>query len=190
MGAEAIRLVVGLGNPGEQYEKTRHNAGFMAVDRWVAACGLVFRQTRYGLLAETGRRAVLKPLTYMNLSGTAVAPFARRRGISPAQIVVVCDDMDLPLGTLRVRASGSSGGHRGLASIIEQLGTDNFVRLKIGVSRPPVGTAVIDWVLGRFSADERKILDSTLDRAVSVLTVLVEQGLDAGMRVAHRPGSG
>ncbi len=175
------KLVVGLGNPGSRYERTRHNMGFMAVDRLVERLGGRFRQTRFGLTAEVGGLWVLKPQTFMNLSGQAVAPFARYYKITADEILVVVDDMDLPLGTLRLRGHGSSGGHNGLKSCIQHLGTEDFPRLKLGISRPPEPITVIDWVLMRFAAAEEASVDDVLNRAAAVIENLPKEGLERTM---------
>lgn len=176
-----LKLVVGLGNPGSQYDRTRHNMGFMAVDHLVEKVGGRFRQTRFGLAAEADGLWVLKPQTFMNLSGQAVAPFARYYKIAASEILVVADDMDLPLGTLRLRARGSSGGHNGLKSCIQHLGTEDFPRLKLGISRPPEPIAVIDWVLMRFAGAEEAALEEVLGRAVEVFKNLPKEGLERTM---------
>ena len=177
----AIRLIVGLGNPGSRYERTRHNLGFMAADAYVARHHDRFRRSRFGPVAEVNRVFVLKPQTYMNLSGEAVGPFCRFYRLDPAEIVVLVDDLDLPLGTIRLRASGSSGGHNGLKSIAQALGTEEFPRLRMGISRPPESISVIDWVLMRFSPSEQPLLAQVIDRAVDTLTTLVTDGIENAM---------
>ncbi|MCY0881385.1 MAG: aminoacyl-tRNA hydrolase [Firmicutes bacterium] len=176
-----IRLIVGLGNPGLEYAKTRHNAGFLVVDRLAEIKQATFHKNRYGLLAQWDQRFLLKPLTFMNLSGQAVGPFARQHQIAPEEIVVVSDDMDLPLGRLRIRLGGSSGGHNGLKSIMQVLGTDQFVRLKIGIGRPPQDIAVIDWVLQRFMKEDWAVLDKVRDGAAGALQTLCIEGAEAAM---------
>lgn len=177
----APRLIVGLGNPGPKYEKTRHNMGFMAVDAYVAERGTRFRHTRFGLLAEVGDGWVLKPETYMNLSGQAVAPFCRYYRLAPQDVLVVADDLDLALGTLRIRRAGSSGGHNGLKSIIAALGSEDFARLRLGISRPPEPISVIDWVLMRFQADDQDLLQAVIARAVLAVEATRRDGLERAM---------
>lgn len=179
---EDVSLVVGLGNPGRQYEDTRHNVGFMAVEAFAEKHGMQFKGSKQRADVARGTvdgRAVLlaEPLTYMNESGLAVSALGRYYRIDSSRLLVVCDDIDLPFGTLRMRAQGSSGGQRGLQSIIQQLGTDRFPRLRIGVSRPR-GEAV-GHVLGRFSAGEEALLPGLLDVAVSAVEAfLTEEVVD------------
>jgi PTH1 family peptidyl-tRNA hydrolase len=175
-------LIVGLGNPGLQYEGTRHNFGFMVVDAYARQHGLRFRRTRYGAVAETRDQGwILKPHTFMNLSGQAVGPFCRDHHVAIGDLIVVCDDLDLPLGSLRIRRSGSSGGHNGLKSISAALGTTEFSRLRMGISRPPAEIPVIDWVLGRFPRSDRATVRDQIERAVAALDLVAQQGLEAAM---------
>lgn len=172
-------LLVGLGNPGLQYDRTRHNLGFMVADAYVAEHGARFRRTRFGLVAQVEHGWILKPQTFMNLSGQAVGPFCHFYRLTPSDIVVAADDLDLSLGTLRIRRSGSSGGHNGLKSIASALGTQEFARLRMGISRPPEAT--IDWVLGRFTKEEFKIAAEVIERAVNALDCLARDGIEAAM---------
>ena len=148
-------LIVGLGNPGDKYDGTRHNAGFLAVDALADKGQFRISRVKFKALtaqAEVGGQGalVMKPTTYMNLSGEAVGEAARFYHISPAQVLVISDDVDLPLGKLRLRTGGSAGGHNGLKSIIQHLGTDQFPRIKIGVGdKPHPDYDMADWVLGR-----------------------------------------
>ncbi|MCY0880076.1 MAG: aminoacyl-tRNA hydrolase [Firmicutes bacterium] len=176
-----MKLIVGLGNPGERYRLTRHNLGFRVVDTWAAARGVRFRRTRFGDVASEGGVWVLKPLTFMNLSGEAVGPFCRYYHIAPAEILVVVDDLDLPLGQLRIRLKGSSGGHNGLKSLIEALKSQEFARMRLGISRPPAPIPVIDWVLGRFSPEEEAIVREMVARAVEALDTARQHGLSEAM---------
>lgn len=178
----ALRLVVGLGNPGSRYAGTRHNLGFMLVDRFAQHRGLRFRRDRFGLSARFDGVYLFKPQTFMNLAGEAVGPFARWLKADPGAVFVVSDDLDLPLGAIRIRREGSSGGHNGLKSVAEHLGTTAFPRLRIGIGRPPVRDyAVIDWVLGRFTAAERNIVEEALGRAEEALQVAIREGIGAAM---------
>lgn len=176
-----IRAIVGLGNPGLDYAKTRHNAGFMALDRLASKKGGQFVRNRFGLIGKWGNIVLLKPLTYMNLSGEAVGSLQRFYKIPTESILVIADDLDLPLGKLRIRQHGSSGGHNGLKSIVKALGTDQFPRIKIGISHPPDQVRVIDWVLGRFSREEWKILDPVLDQVVEACECVVVEGITEAM---------
>jgi PTH1 family peptidyl-tRNA hydrolase len=189
-----LRLVIGLGNPGPKYSGTRHNVGFMALERLAAAAGSSFRnQARLqGLLAEVGsgeqRLRLLMPQTFMNESGRAIRAALDWFGLQPQELLVVVDDMDLPLGKLRVRASGSAGGHNGLRSTISHLGTQEFPRLRIGIGAPadnPVErkARTIGHVLGRFSADEQPLLEQVLTEVESGIGLIQRQGLT---RAANR----
>lgn len=176
-----MKLIVGLGNPGLDYAKTRHNVGFMTVDRLADDGGVGWSKTRYGLVCRYQDRFLLKPLTYMNRSGDAVAAMMQWHRWNTDQVMVVADDLDLPLGRIRIRVSGSSGGHNGLKSIIERLGTEAFLRLKIGIGRPPQDFRVIDWVLQRFSKDEWPVLEDALKRAQQALEVTLTEGVEPAM---------
>lgn len=167
-----IRLIVGLGNPGREYEQTRHNAGFQAVERLLARhpSGSVAKRRFQALVHEVtgdGRRiVVLRPQTFMNLSGQSVAEAVRYMNVNPArELLVVYDDLDLPVGRIRLRERGGSGGHNGIKSIISHIGGDDFARIRIGVGRPPVGVTVVDHVLTRFTKSERQQIDEALERA-------------------------
>lgn len=171
--------MVGLGNPGRRYARTRHNAGFLVLDRLAAAEGLTFREKGEALLAEWGRGWLMKPLTYMNLSGRAVAPFLRKKGIPLERLLVVHDDMDLPLGRIRLKRGGSSGGQKGVASIIEALGDAGFDRLRIGIGRPPPGVDPVDWVLSPFSREEEPVVERILEAAAEAVRTWRDEGLAA-----------
>lgn len=179
-----IRLVVGLGNPGPDYEGTRHNAGYMVLDKMLAkTAGPGFKKHRFGLVALYRPGIfLLKPLTFMNLSGDAVAPMMRFLRLDSRQILVVSDDLDIELGRIRVRAGGSPGGHNGLKSITERLGTEAFARVRVGIGRPAdARQSIIDWVLGRFAPNERLILEQALARAEGAVDTALKEGVDAAM---------
>ena len=182
-------LIVGLGNPGIEYDRTRHNLGFMAADAYVAEHGGRYRRTRYGLTAAVENGWVLKPQTFMNRSGDAVGSFCHYFGWPVDRLVVVADDLDLPLGTIRLRRSGSSGGHNGLKSIAQALGTENFPRLRIGIARPPGSTDVIDWVLGRLAGEEWRVAQDAVARAVNALDCLARDGIEAAMSRFNGPAA-
>ncbi|GAB4276623.1 MAG: aminoacyl-tRNA hydrolase [Deferrisomatales bacterium] len=183
-------MVVGLGNPGAQYAATRHNAGFLAVERladrhgapaWERSCHS--QTTRVRL---EGRAVVLaRPQTYMNRSGPAVAALLHRLGLGPEGLVVVHDDLDLPFGTLRIRQGGGHGGHNGVRSIIEALEARDFVRLKIGLGRPPGDVDPADYVLSPFDPDEKAVLSGLLDRAAEALESIVVEGPLRAMNRIH-----
>ncbi|MCL8208342.1 MAG: aminoacyl-tRNA hydrolase [Actinomycetia bacterium] len=181
-----MALVVGLGNPGLRYAGTRHNIGFMVLDRWAKRAGFRFRPDGRAEVARHEGVYYLKPLTYMNLSGEAVGPFCRRYRIAPAETLVVVDDLDLPPGQLRIRPRGSSGGHNGLKSLIAAWGTADFPRLRVGIGRPPAGGDPVAWVLGRWPRAERPAWEARLDRAVDALQAILAEGLEAAMSRYNR----
>lgn len=179
------KLVVGLGNPGSKYQGTRHNIGFEAVDRIAeVGTGATFARKFDGLLAEAEidfrRVLLLKPETFMNLSGRSVAQAMRFYKLDLADLLVVCDDLNLPLGKLRIRGGGSDGGQKGLRDITAQLGADQYARLRIGIGdRGPIDAA--DFVLSRFRSAERPVMDDALILASQAVAVWTAQGLDAAM---------
>ena len=185
------KLVVGLGNPGSKYEGTRHNIGFEVVDRLAeGGRGASFSRKFDGLVAETEidfrRVLLLKPETFMNLSGRSVAQALRFYKLDPADLLVVCDDLNLPLGKLRIRGGGSDGGQKGLRDITAHLGTENYARLRIGIGdRGPIDAA--DFVLSRFRAAERPVIDDALILATQAVAVWVTQGLAAAMNRFNGP---
>lgn len=176
----APRLVVGLGNPGREYAETRHNVGFMIIDRLAAAAGVSLRKEGNAELARTPDFLLCKPLSYMNVSGEVVGPIARYYKMEPAEVLVVLDDMALPLGRLRLRPGGSAGGHNGLKSIIQHLGTNEVPRLRIGIGGATRGDAV-DHVLGKFAPEEREELGVGLNLALDAIDFLKRNGLPAAM---------
>ena len=175
-------LIVGLGNPEKKYAANRHNVGFHVLDRLAAKTGVSITDRRFqGWFgkAAVGQHAMLllKPTTFMNASGAAVAQAARFYKIAPEQIAVAYDDIDLEFARLRLRAGGSHGGHRGVESVIDTLGTRAFPRLRIGVGRPPTGVDPIDYVLSDFSPDEQPEIEKTIEQAVEAALSLVSEGL-------------
>lgn len=187
------KLVVGLGNPGSKYEGTRHNIGFDVVDRLAkGGSGATFSRRFDGLVAEVEidfrRILLLKPETFMNLSGRSVRQVAGFYKIELADMVVICDDLNLPLGKLRIRRGGSDGGQKGLRDISAQLGSEDYPRLRIGVGeRGPIDAA--DFVLSRFRPAERPIIDDALIAATQAVAVWVTQGLDAAMNRFNGPAA-
>jgi PTH1 family peptidyl-tRNA hydrolase len=190
-----LQLVVGLGNPGDKYAATRHNVGFMALDRLASSAGTRFRHQAKlnGLLAEVGhgptRLRLLKPQTFMNDSGRSIRAALDWFSLAPHQLLVVVDDMDLPLGRLRLRAAGSAGGHNGLRSTISHLGTQQFPRLRIGIGAPATDPAerrarTVGHVLGRFSAAEQPLLDAVLTEVEAGIALIQRLGVErAGNRL-------
>ena len=176
-------LIVGLGNPGREYEKTRHNAGFRAVDVLADKLGCKLDKGKFqGLYCQTSYKGqklyLLKPQTFMNLSGRSVLQLSAFFKIPPAQIIVMFDDISLEPGRLRVRADGSAGGHNGIKSIIGELGSQSFPRVKIGVgAKPHPDYNLADWVLSTFSANEEKNLEPALERAADAALSIMERGV-------------
>lgn len=179
-------LIVGLGNPGPEYAYNRHNVGFRVVDTFAQAHQMAFRRILHqALIAEgrlAGQRVILaKPQTFMNLSGRSVRPLVSYYRVPLNRLLVVYDDMDLPLGALRLRPRGSPGGHNGMKSIVQALGTIEFPRLRIGIGRPPGHMSPVDYVLQNFRPDEEEILEGVLHRAAQAVCTFIEEGLEAAM---------
>jgi PTH1 family peptidyl-tRNA hydrolase len=186
-------MVVGLGNPGTGYADHRHNAGFLVVDALAGAHDLVFARRRRAQayvaegLIENQRVLLAKPQTFMNLSGRAVGRLSRAHGIPPESILVVYDDLDLPLGRLRLRPEGGAGGHKGLRSIIEVLGTQVFPRLRVGIDRPPGRMDPADYVLQPFTQEEQLCIKQALERSVAAIECWLAEGIAAAMDQFNRP---
>jgi len=184
-------LIVGLGNPGDEYAMTRHNTGFMVLDALAKASNIVFDDKRYGYVAEMslkGRKVLLlKPTTFMNLSGNAVRYWLNKENIDQHRLLVVSDDVALPLGQFRLKASGSNGGHNGLGHIQQLIGQD-YARLRMGIGNDyPVGRQ-IDHVLGRFPSEELETLQPAIDTAVEVIKSFVLAGIDITMNQFNKLG--
>lgn len=180
-----MKVVVGIGNPGSRYEGTRHNLGFCVVDHLAARHSIAVSRRRFDALAgdglACGQRVVLvKPQTFVNLSGSAVAPLLRWHRCPLDDLMVVCDDLNLELGRLRIRRQGSSGGHNGLASIIECLGTDGFARVRIGIGQGR-GPDPVAHVLGRFEPDEEPVAEQAIDAAADAAETWLSEGIGAAM---------
>lgn len=181
-----LYLIVGLGNPGPRYENTRHNVGFRAVERLAQKYGLSFTKIEHKAQVASGtingQRVILaKPQTYMNVSGDSVAPIARFYKIEPDHIIVVHDDLDLPLGTLRIRKEGSSGGQNGLKHILQRLGTQSVPRVRIGIGRPPGRMDPADYVLTPFKGDDEILAIEMMDRAVTAIETWLNEGIELAM---------
>ena len=185
-------LICGLGNPGREYHKTRHNMGFDVIDRLVDTYRIPQSGTKFHAMVGSGviegqKVLLMKPLTYMNLSGNAVGEAVRFYKLDPAtELIVISDDIDLEPGRLRIRKKGSAGGQNGLKHIISRLGTDEFVRIRVGTGAKPAGWDLADWVLSRFSKEDREKADDALDRAAKAAVCVVRDGADAAMNTYNR----
>lgn len=184
-------LICGLGNPGDEYAGTRHNTGFMVLDAFAKASNICFEDKRYGFVAETsikGRKVfLLKPTTFMNLSGNAVRYWLNKENIDESRLLVVSDDVALPLGAFRLKGSGSNGGHNGLGHIQQMIGPD-YARLRMGVGNDYPRGGQIDWVLGHYSVDEKKELQPAIDTAVDIIKSFVLAGIDITMNQYNKLG--
>lgn len=181
-----MKLIVGLGNPGRRYRGTRHNVGWEVVARLARRDGIRVEEeegwAQIGRGAIGGQRVLLAmPQTYVNLSGVAVQDLRRRHRVRPGDVLVIVDDLDLPLGRIRLRARGSAGGHNGLRSVIDALGTEEFPRLRVGIGRPAQGVDPAEFVLTRFAPDEAASLDAALDRAAEAIEVAITEGIEVAM---------
>lgn len=179
-------LITGLGNPGQKYKNTRHNVGFMVLDRIAEKLSTKIEKVKFkGLLGDTNYKnekvLLLKPHTYMNLSGESVKDATSFYKIPIENIIVVYDDMDLPLGRIRIRSKGSSAGHNGLKSIIYQMSSEKFPRVKIGIGKPQNKVKSKGYVLGKFNDEEKEKMDEILDVAADAALVIVEHGVDEAM---------
>lgn len=186
-----MKIIVGLGNPGREYSETKHNVGFMVVDelarRWNVGN---WRKRSNAEVAEcrfaTENVLLVKPQTYMNLSGTAVGELARWYKTPEEDIVVIFDDMDIPAGKLRLRMKGGSGGHRGIESLLQHLSKDSFLRLRMGIGRPPQGWQVVDYVLSRFSAEEAPLMEEAVVRSAEAVECIITQGMNKAMNLFNK----
>jgi peptidyl-tRNA hydrolase, PTH1 family len=179
-----MKLIVGLGNPGTRYAGTRHNAGFLVVDELARRWGASFRAGRQADTAAAPGVVLLKPRTFMNLSGLAVQAEMARGRIAPADLLIVHDDLDLPLGRLRLRRGGGAGGQRGVQDVIARIGAD-FDRLKVGVSRPPESWTAEHWVLSRFREDEAELLANVVGHAADAIERVREEGWERAVTWAN-----
>lgn len=177
-------LIVGLGNPGGNYEDTRHNAGFMLIDRLCARHGVRMKKTGSAAVGKgviSGVEvALIKPQKFMNLSGEVILAVMRETGAAPEELIVMHDDSDLALGRLRLKKDGGSGGHRGVDSTIRCVGSRNFIRVRLGIGRPDHGE-LSDYVLGRFAPDERDVFEVMLDSAADSVEAVLTDGIDKAM---------
>ncbi len=181
-----MKMIAGLGNPGAEYAQTKHNVGFMLLDtlakhleapEWKTKRDALVTETRIG--AE--KALLVKPLTYMNDSGRAIGPLLTWYKLRPEDLIVAHDDMDIPVGMIRIRKKGSAGGHNGMKSVLYHMQDENFPRVRIGIGRPPVGWTVIKHVLTPFSPDDRILIDEVIDRLVPAVECIVRDGVDLAM---------
>jgi peptidyl-tRNA hydrolase, PTH1 family len=182
-----IRLIAGLGNPGPEYAATRHNIGFMVIDQLAAQVGSTWKKsaTWGALSAKCGGALLVKPMAYMNRSGEPLASIAQFYKIEPHEVLIVLDDLALPLGRVRLRASGGAGGHNGLDSVLLQFRTEDIPRLRIGIGAAPREGAV-DYVLSRFSEEERPLVSAAIDRAVDAVKCVIDNGLVSAMNTFNK----
>ena len=182
-------LVVGLGNIGAEYANTRHNMGFMVLDAWAKASNIVFRSDRYGSIAETsfkGRRFILlKPSTYMNLSGKAVRYWMNALKLPLENLIVISDDLNIPFGTLRMRKNGSAGGHNGLTNITEMLGSQDYARIRVGIGNDFSRGGQIDFVLGELSEEQHKEMPGICERVIDGIKAFATVGPDRAMNTVN-----
>lgn len=189
-----MKLIVGLGNPGHIYVENHHNVGYMCVNHFARTHGIKFNksqgQARIGVGTVAGENVVLaRPQTFMNSSGDSVSRLVKRFKVDMADLIVIHDDLDLPLGKIRIRQGGSSGGHKGIDSIIARLGSRDFIRVKVGIGRPLLNdvspedreAAIVDYVLSDFTPEEKKIIDQVIPRVSEALLCLLTEGLTATM---------
>lgn len=181
-----MKMIAGLGNPGAEYAQTKHNVGFMLLDtlakhleapEWKTKRDALVTETRIG--AE--KALLVKPLTYMNDSGRAIGPLLTWYKLRPEDLIVAYDDMDIPVGMIRIRKKGSAGGHNGMKSVLYHMQDENFPRVRIGIGHPPVGWTVIKHVLTPFSLDDRILIDEVIDRLVPAVECIVRDGVDLAM---------
>lgn len=184
-------LIVGLGNPGYEYENTRHNTGFMVLDKMAESVGVSFEDKRYGYVAENsikGRKVfLLKPTTYMNLSGNAVRYWLQKENIDQKRLLVVVDDLSIPLGDYRLKGNGSNGGHNGLGNIQQLIGLQ-YARLRMGIGNDFQRGQQVDWVLGKYTDEDMRTLQPSIDEAVEIIRSFVLAGLDITMNQFNKLG--
>jgi len=186
-----VKLIVGLGNPGSDYAQNRHNVGYQCVERLRQRHGLALGKVMFKAYTASGQIAgakvlLARPLTFMNLSGQAVRPLLRWYHVALSDLLVICDDLDLPLGKIRLRQKGGSGGHKGMRSIIEALGTEDFPRLRVGIGHPVHGEPE-DYVLSDFAPDELSVMEEAYERAVAAVESFIAAGIITAMNLFNFP---
>ena len=187
----SIKLIVGLGNPGKEYKNTRHNAGFMVIDHVVETLkaqrkGIKHLSEIYELTAGKHKAILAKPLTFMNNSGLAIENILEQYKILPSEMLVIYDDLDLPLGNTRLRLKGGSGGHKGVESIIRSIKTEEFPRLKIGIGKPQDKGNVINYVLSPFNKQEEPLLKNVIKKATECVKMIVNVGIEGSMEFCNK----
>lgn len=186
-----MKLIAGLGNPGSEYSATRHNVGFLAVEELAKRWDVDSWRNRHEALCveyRGGTEPVLlvKPQTYMNLSGVAVGELVRWYKLKAEDVIVIYDDLDLPVGKLRLRPQGGSGGHKGIESLLVHLGTENFSRIRVGIGRPPTGWETANYVLGRFTSEETPLVAETIGKAADAAEYILKHGITKAMNLYSR----
>ena len=182
-----MKIIAGLGNPTREYEGTRHNIGFSVIDKLAEQYNISMTEKKHKAICGKGiiegeKVVLLKPQTYMNLSGESIGEAVNYYKVDPEEdLIVIYDDIDLEPGKLRIRAKGSAGGHNGIKSIINQIGTQNFYRIKVGVGAKPKGWDLADYVLGRFPSEERNLVDEAIREAAKAVEVILDEGIEAAM---------
>ena len=188
---EDLYIIIGLGNPGSRYDNTRHNVGFETADLLSDRYSIKINKLKYkSLLGEgsiEGRKVLLvKPQTFMNLSGESVREIIEWYKVPFERVIVIYDDIDIQIGKIRIRPGGSSGSHNGMKSVIYQVQSDGFPRIRIGIDRPPEGWDLADYVLGRFAGDQRKMIDESIKKAAEAVPVIIKSGVEAAMNLYNR----
>jgi PTH1 family peptidyl-tRNA hydrolase len=183
---ENVYLIVGLGNPGTRYENTRHNVGFLALDYISAKYAIKTDKLKHKSLIGDGniggqKVILVKPQTFMNSSGEAVRDLVEWYKIPLSNLIVIYDDIDLPAGRIRLRPKGSAGTHNGMRSILYQIQSEDFMRIRVGISRPPENWDLVDYVLGRFNSDERKSVEESIEKIAEAVAVIISEGIETAM---------
>jgi len=188
---EALFLIIGLGNPGSRYDNTRHNVGFDTIDLLSDKYNIKVNKLKHKALTGDGviegKRVILvKPQTYMNLSGESVRDLVEWYKVPLSNTILIYDDIDIALGKIRVRPKGSSGTHNGMKSVIYQIQSEEFPRIRVGIGKPPEGWDLVDYVLGKFSDEERKIVDESIAKAAGAAVEIIKSGVDRAMNLYNR----
>ncbi|WP_043582291.1 aminoacyl-tRNA hydrolase [Acetivibrio clariflavus] len=183
---ENLSVVIGLGNPGPRYENTRHNVGFDTIDQLSKKHNIAVTKVKYKAVIGDGnigghRVLLVKPQTFMNLSGESVREIIEWYKVPVKNIIIIYDDIDLPVGKIRIRPKGSAGTHNGMRSVIYQIQSEDFPRIRIGIDKPPQGWELADFVLSKFSADERKSVEEAIENAADAVEVILNSGIDKAM---------